>query len=255
MVTYLYCVLARAPADGPPAGLSGVSAAAVRSLLTHEAPGIEAWVSTVDQASLRVTGRPLGAQALLHNEVVEAALATGRTPVPARFGSTFRSDEACASDLAARRVALIDALNRLAGRVEMSILIVPPRLDDPAEYLSLKSAGEPSPGRRYLEVLRARARREVAERSTIDTLAKQVEVALRGIAIAEARSWNTAAGIGSIAHLVSRQDVARYREVISAVHPPDRFRLVLAGPRAPYRFTGSDAFGSGHDSSSPDSNE
>ena len=59
-----------------------------------ERDGLEAWVATIEESTLHASGSALAKLAVAHNEVVDAALATGRTPVPARFGSRFDDDDA-----------------------------------------------------------------------------------------------------------------------------------------------------------------
>jgi hypothetical protein len=253
MVTYLYCVLTPPRVDAPGRGLSGVGGSSVRSLVIGEATGLEAWVSTVDEAVLRVTGRALASQALLHNEVVEAALATGRTPLPTRFGSHFADDERCVEGLARRSASLIDVLGQLAGTVEMSVLLVPSRRAAAKDSAAPPTRDEPSAGRRYLESLREKSHRAERAQRAADTIVARIDAALRGIARAEARS-RTGTGIARIAHLLSGADVHRYREAIGVFAPTDEFRLVISGPRAPYSFVGSAAPQGGHDSSSPNDN-
>src|SRR3982751_5902236 len=109
MSTYLYCVLTP-KADGLPSGLAGIAGAPVRSLLLDGRDPLEAWVATVHDSEIHARGDALVAQALLHNEIVNAALATGRTPAPARYGSRFADDATCLADLARRRDELLSVL-------------------------------------------------------------------------------------------------------------------------------------------------
>src|SRR5512138_3056208 len=125
MPTYLYCVLAPASAEGVPAGLTGIAGSAVRPLTAPGLASLEAWVATINDDALRVSGPELAAQALLHNEIVDAALATGRTPAPARYGSRFPDDAACVADLTHRAPELRTILDHVSGAVEMPTLLVP----------------------------------------------------------------------------------------------------------------------------------
>src|SRR5690349_25109557 len=101
MATYLYCVLAPRRSDAPALRLTGVGGAPVRAIV---GAGLEAWVSTIDDATRVTNGRVMGEQAVLHNDVVEAALATGQTPLPARVGSRYAADVACVAHRQHRRL-------------------------------------------------------------------------------------------------------------------------------------------------------
>ena len=252
MTTYLYCVLAPARADELPRGLTGIGAAPVRSLVSEQMGVLEAWVATIAPAALRVTGEALAAQALMHNEIVNAALQTGRTPAPARYGSRFENDAACIADLASRADLLRDVLHRVAGSVEMPVLIVPsaPR----AAPLAKPDPGEPAAGRRYLEAVRTQTRESERFRSMAELEADRVMLAVRGIIRDETRSY-ASSGVLSVAHLVPRDALARYHSVLAAISPGDSFRLVIGEPRAPYSFAGSNSGSAGHDSSKPTQNE
>lgn len=246
MATYLYCVLTASTAELPPAS-GGVGGAPVRVLPVDDRSSLEAWVATLEEATFRVTGRELARQAILHNEIITAALATGRTPLPARFGSYFPSDAACLSVLETRAAELRASLARLAGLVEMSVLVVPPR----PSVVSEPERQAPGAGRRYLEKLRERARRLEAAHRLRDDVVRSIGDVVRSLAQGETHDVD-ATGIVSIAHLLRRQDVTRYREVVRAIPSRDGIRLIVAGPRAPYSFVDASAFSTGHDSGSPD---
>ena len=252
MPTYLYCVLAPPSAEGVPAGLAGIAGSPVRALT---APGalLEAWIATVDEEALRVSGRALAAQALLHNEVVDAALATGRTPAPARYGSRFPDDAACMADLRRRAGELRAIIDRVAGAVEIPTLLVPHELR--TKSIEKPSSNDAAAGRRYLESIRARVAEDERRRSTAEHEASRLRASLGDLVRDEARSF-TAAGVMSIAHLVSREAVDRYREAMASFAAGENFRVVRGEPRAPYSFASpSSPFPSGHDSGSPSRSE
>jgi hypothetical protein len=249
MPTYLYCVLAPPSAERLPPGLAGIASAPIRVVTVPGLAALEAWVATVDEDSLRVTGRALAAQALLHNAVVEAALATGRTPVPARYGSRFPDDDACIADLARRAGELKKALEHVADAVEMPTLLVPPKLR--TRSLERPSSNDSAAGRRYLESVRTRIADEQRRRSTAEREAARLRATVDDLIRDEARSF-TAAGVMSIAHLVSREGVARYSDAIAAFEPGEDLRVLRGEPRAPYSFASlQDSVGGGHDSGNP----
>ena len=253
MPTYLYCVLARASAEAVPAGLRGIAGGPVRALRTPGLASLEAWVATVDEDALRVSGRALAAQALLHNEIVDAALATGSTPAPARYGSRFPDDAACVADLTRRASELRKILDHVAGTVEMPTLLVPHKLRNTS--IEKPSSREAAAGRRYLESIRARVSDENQQRAAAEREASRVRAIVGDLVRDETQSF-TATGVMSIAHLVSRANVDRYRQAIAAFVPSENFRLIRGEPRAPYSFA-SPRSGShdGHDSGSPSRSE
>src|SRR5262245_43601439 len=98
MAVHLYCMLPRGGRDSGsvPIGLSGIDGAPIRALVVN---GVEAWVSDVDPPRAIPTEGAKGQKLIngvkAHDAVVEAALDTGATPVPARFGQRFDDDDAC----------------------------------------------------------------------------------------------------------------------------------------------------------------
>jgi|GEM_PF-1331830 hypothetical protein len=252
MPTYLFCVLAPAGAEAVPAGLTGIGGTPIRALTAPAPASLEAWVSTITEDALRVSGRDLTAQALLHNEVVNAALALGRTPAPARYGSRFPDDAACVADLTQRAGELRAILDHVAGAVEIPTLLVPRELAAPAN--ERPKPGDPAAGRRYLESLRTRALDADRRRSAAEREASRLRASVGDLVRDEARSF-TAAGVMSIAHLVPMAAMGRYRDAVATFVPAEDFRVVAGEPRAPYSFSSplrSDR--SGHDSGSPSHN-
>ena len=253
MPTYLYCVLAPASAEAVPAGLSGIGGAPIRVLTAPALSPVEAWVATVDEDVLRVRGRALAAQALLHNEIVNAALATGRTPAPARYGSRFPDDGACIANLTERAIELRAILDHVAGAVEIPTLLVPHELR--ATAIDKPSSDDPAAGRKYLQSLRTRVVEQDRRRSAADREASTLRASIGDVVRDEARSF-TATGIMSIAHLVSRGAIDRYRQAMARFVPTGNFRVVMGEPRAPYSFSSPhEGYGGGHDSGSPGCNE
>lgn len=249
MQTYLYCVLAPANADPVPRGLTGIAGAPIRALTVPGSASLEAWVATVDEDALRVSGRALAAQALLHNQVVDAALATGRTPAPARYGSRFPDDAACVANLTGRAAELRTILDRVAGTVEIPTLLVPQERQTTPNRKP--NAGDPAAGRRYLESIRTRVMDENRRRSAAESEASRLRECIGDVVRDETRSF-TAAGVMSIAHLVSRAAIDRYQQAIASFVPGENFRVIRGEPRAPYSFSSPPRGDhSGHDSGSP----
>ena len=253
MATYLYCVLTPPKADALPPGLRGIAAAPVRSVVAPAPTDIEAWVATIEDSALRSSGRELAEQALLHHKVVEAALATGRTPLPARFGARFRDDAACVSRLKEHHGQLDAALRRIAGAVEMTVLLVPnaERVEAGADR---PQRNEPGAGRRYLEAIKMRSQIAERRRAAGDRLTERLASAVAPVIRGEARRADSS-GVVSVAHLVGLNDLDQYRRTVAELSADTAFRIVVAGPRAPYSFAIENAAVAGHDSSSPNHDE
>jgi Gas vesicle synthesis protein GvpL/GvpF len=197
------------------------------------AGGLEAWVSTFTDRDLR---RTVGA-VREHDAVVSAALATGRTPLPARFGQTWPSDLACAASVTQRASELESLLRSFAGLVEMTVCTLLPGMP-PAPRVAARPGDKPGPGTAYLAQLRARADRARRLRTALEGLRARLDRALGSVsrgAVAEIRGSDEALAL-SVAYLVQRADESHFRGIVGQVSHEVAARLVVAGPRAPYSF-------------------
>jgi hypothetical protein len=233
VTTHLYCVLPQAQRGAIPAGLSGVDGGRVRALPFD---GLVAWVSDVER-HLPVSIDGVRA----HDAVVEAALDTGSTPVPARFGQRFESDDACREALERRAVSVETLLTSMQGFVEMTLLLTPStrRMLRDLEPVLPQMAEETGPGvgRRYLESLRSREEATGFIRRSLDVLTKRLTDAAGQFVRASAVEENLARmPFRRLSHLVSRDAILPYKEAIEVVKPTTESRFLLIGPRAPYSF-------------------
>jgi hypothetical protein len=230
MATYLYCLAPAAGATDPaPPLVRGIGGGAVRIL---SAGPVEAWVSTVAEPS------PPTVDAIReHDAVVSAALATGRTPLPARFGQSWPSDDACVASVSQRASDLEPLLRRVAGLVEMTVCTLLPGM--PAALpVPAPPAADSAPGSAYLRQLRARADRERRLRATLEALRARVSRALGPLSrgeVAEIRGSEEALAL-SVSYLVERGGEGDFRRAVDEVAREAAARLVVAGPRAPYSF-------------------
>jgi hypothetical protein len=209
---------------------AGIGGAPVRALLAH---GLELWVSTVPTSAPAVSVQSVRE----HDAVVSAALATGRTPLPARFGQIWPSDDACSTAVTHRAEELQALLHRIAGLVEMTVCTLLPGMSSSAG-VAAAPAGAATPGTAYLKQVRARAEREQHARAALEALRARVTHALGSLArgeAAEIRGSDEALAL-SIAYLIDRGDEAPFRRVVDATAGESAMRLVVAGPRAPYSF-------------------
>ena len=233
MSTHLYCVL---PAKAPvtvPSGLMGVEGGSVRALPVD---GVTAWVSDVER---NIPVSIDGVRA--HDAVVEAALETGSTPVPARFGQRFADDEACRAALVSRGASVESLLASMQGLVEMTIIITPStrrmiRELEPVIPQMLEPATN-GPGRRYLETLRSREAATGAVTHATDGLAQQLADATRHVVRRSlVHQTATPIPIRTISHLIARDDITAFRRAVSGVERGREFQFLVIGPRAPYSF-------------------
>jgi hypothetical protein len=164
----------------------------------------------------------------------------------------FDSDEACARTLIDHRQQLLRTLERVAGAVEISVLVVP-RETAPARA-GRPNGREPGAGRRYLEEIRERADAAAQRRLVVNAEADRVSEAVSKIVRAERRRIDDR-GIVSLAHLVSRDALEQYRRSIAVFKAGESVRILLTEVRAPYSFAELDEMGTGHDSSSPSHDE
>jgi len=233
MSTHLYCVLPQAQRASLPAGLDGIAGARVRVLPVD---GIIAWVSDVER------GVPISIDGVkAHDAVVEAALETGSTPVPARFGQRFESDEACRNALVRQAPSVESLLSTIQGFVEMTLILTPSTkrmIRDLEPVLpEMVSADEPGIGRKYLDTLRAREAKTNEVRYALDTLAERLTESVGGYVKEAASQENLSRSpFRTISHLISREHVMAYQTALRAVHPTSEFRFLVIGPRAPYSF-------------------
>lgn len=255
MPTHLYCLLAADAAEQPPLadvqGVLGLAATRVRRLRVGDKPGIDAWVSTIEEAP-STGGAETAARALAHNAVIDAALATGRTPVPARFGQRFADDADCIADIARRAPTLLALLQRVAGCVEMGVVLAEDRSTAARPEVPNESrvprSSEPHAGRRYLEALRVRAHSDDRARAQAEAALERASSVVRPLVREESRARG-AQGSWSASHLVPRDAVSGYREAIRQLGHVGEFRLIVSGPRGPYSFVSeASAARKGHDS-------
>ena len=155
------------------------------------------------------------------------------TPLPARFGQTFPDDAALGTAVERRREALLRALARVRGAVEMTVRA----LLDPAP-VALGPAPPGESGREYLAWLRKRERKERAARAQADFLHRRISDAVLGVVREEARAPAQSSACSlSVSHLVPRDAVTNYRLTIRALtEGGPQLRLMVSGPWAPYSF-------------------
>ena len=203
-----------------------------------DAGPIVAWVETIAAPIA-----PTVERIRVHDAVTDAALATGTTPIPARFGQIFASDEVCRDALRRRSARLLADLARVDGLVEMRVVA---RLAVPGpaggqgvpEGPVAAENGPGGPGRAYLEELRGRQKLERNMQSISAAVRQRLTETVGAFVRGEAISLDPLpAAVLSASHLVPRDAVSRYRSaLLDATLGPEVERIVVSGPGAPYRF-------------------
>jgi hypothetical protein len=231
MPTRLYCLLPAGSDSAPPeladnlpklapSEARGAQQGDVRALRVG---GIVAWVATTTETRLTREGRRAATEAVRHDRVIALALARDITPVPATLADPYPDDAALIADVGGRTAEIAKSLDRVAGAVEMAVILAP--RDSGSEAVEAQAAAS-GPGRQYLE-----RRRELPAR--LAAAADEIDARLHPIALDSSRRADKDR-VG-LSHLIRRADVDRYR-ALAVAHLSDHCRIVVDGPRAPYSF-------------------
>jgi hypothetical protein len=224
MATYLYCVL---PADAPDPTGRGIDGAALRALRDA---GVCVWVADVSTAP-----RPDLDHIREHDSVIRAAMDTGFTPVPIRFGQVAGSDDDVRSHLASRDYR--PDLERIAGCVEFGIRVLDPDARDPEPDAIDEERAGTGPGAAHMKMLAARMQALQRTRARSLDVARELDGQLTRWARDTRIAPSDRPAGATVAHLVQAAAadtyVARARE-LSHGHPP--LRIVVTGPWPPYSF-------------------
>lgn len=219
MPTYLYCVLPHTEGLVPPP--NGVGGAAVRVVAKGD---LDLWVSDAP-AELSATPEAMRA----HDAVIHAALRAGRTPLPARFGCTFSSDEACAAELARRDDALRPLLHRVWGMVEMTVTTMIPVLPMP----SITRDGVERAG----AAMQMRTDSDRRTRSALEGIRSRLSRAVGPVARSEVATVRGSDPMAlRVAYLIPRDGELDFRAAVAAVERDTAARLLVGGPTPPYDF-------------------
>lgn len=234
MPTYLYCL--RNDSVAPPHGCTGVDGERVRAL---DAAGLMAWVSDVGDSRLAATVERLRA----HDRVCSAALAAGETPLPIRFGQTFATDHAAVQAIGSRRSVLVERLARVAGCVELRLVLTGRRdamrtdAQRPAVEGSRDQPTEkPGPGTAFLRRLAREGREDIAREAECEEARRAITTTGAAALIVEHRRCESRRGVSYFPMLVRRADVDRCREAVRRTLLATGIEPSLLGPFPPYSF-------------------
>jgi hypothetical protein len=232
MATYLYCV--RSDDREVPAGLQGIDGAAVRAIA---AVGLVAWVSDAIGTSVDVTVERVRA----HDAVCAVAVSVGETPLPIRFGQSFSDDDATVAAIDARRPSLEARLARVAGCIEMRIVVTSgsPAAEEPAVgEIDTPDASMPEgPGTAFLRRLARAGRADIAREVSCEDARHAVREAARAL-IVDQQPCETARGVSYFPVLVRREGLNEFLGAVTGILSSQAIDLSVLGPFAPYSFAG-----------------
>jgi hypothetical protein len=191
---------------------------------------LDAWVETVAERAMVASIEAARA----HDAVVMAALATGVTPLPARFNQVFETDEHCRAALAGAAPRITDDLARVRGLVEMRIIV---RLQRPESPVN-ETSDAASPGRAYMQKLQRARELEQIVQTTASAVRRRLTETVGAFVRGEAVTLDPLpAAVLTLSHLVGREEVESYRAALrDTAAGVDIERLVVSGPLAPYQF-------------------
>ena len=232
MPVHLYGVLSAGAV--PPSSVRGLDGEPVRTLSVG---AHAAWVSDIAARTLEATPQRL----LEHDAVLRAALAAEYFVVPSLFGRLHADDASLRAALELSAGSLDEAMALVRGRVEMSMLVVASGMADPGEYErsddTLHDGGQP--GRAHLERIRKQVHAERILRGNASALLQSAARALSELFVAERVVDSPAPPVlAARAHLVARENVARYERTVSleCASADSELRVVVRGPGAAYSF-------------------
>jgi len=234
MATYLYCI--GNDLNTAPPTLPGIDGVPVRAL---HATGLAAWVSHVAEVPVTPTLERMKA----HDAVCAAALEQGETPLPVRFGQTFPDDAAAADAIASRRPTIRERLGRLAGCVELRIVVTRGReVRERGGVVSQdEGAGDlearPGRGTAFLRRLARQGRADLAREVGCEEIRHAVRHGAAAY-IVEQQRCEAARGVAYFPVLVRRSQLGASRAAIAASLPSEGIEAALLGPFPPYSFTG-----------------
>jgi hypothetical protein len=194
-----------------------------------------------------VTGRvtdddaPMTVENVLHHEAVVEAVRKQGPALPVRFGTMFRDESSIAEALAERYDVLAADLQRLGGKVELSLTAIwaEPSNDPPHEPWQTDAvpAGRGA-GANYLLERAARVRRDDALTQRARGVAQDLDGVLGWLALERRVSLLPTPKIAvRAAYLLDPASVSAFRAAFESIRGSrGELRVLLTGPWPPYSF-------------------
>jgi hypothetical protein len=203
---------------------------------------IEQPLETITAGSLRIIASPVPDRqdlvappvdaVLTFRSVVEAAFSAGPV-VPLRFGTVAKSPEHAASLVREKEMTYSDLLPRLEGCVEMGVSVEREEAEAGTREGSGLSA-EQRPGTTYL---RRKQQQRARERAQVEAVALPLQHAVaERITDVTLSAPMVSEGRVSLAFLIPRGQVKRFRQTVGRVQVPGTSSIEIVGPWAPYSF-------------------
>ncbi len=220
---YLYAITDRPelPVPAEP-GLEGTS------LFGLAYRDIVAVVSSLDTAKVSPTEDNLWR----HEAIVEALMAD-RAVLPVRFGTVLADEAAVQATLAVHYADFVASLNRVRGRVELSLRV----LWD-FEFRISNFEFRPDSGQAYLMARLEEERQRQAWRQRAEALAAELHTPLGRLAVESTRQvLVTPRLLLTAAYLVERDQVVAFRQQVEALSPAyPALHFLCTGPWPAYNF-------------------
>jgi hypothetical protein len=180
-------------------------------------------------------------EVLAFRSVVEAVFRAGPV-VPLRFGTVAESPQHAASLVRENETTYLDLLPRLQGRVEMGISVEMEEADasekgqplEAEESQAAESGESERPGTTYLRRKQQQlAQERVRFEEIVSPFQRNVTEQIEGVALG---TPTASRGRVSLAFLIPRGEVDRFRETVKQVGAPEAASVDVVGPWAPYSF-------------------
>lgn len=236
---YVYC-LARDVVAGPNAFPPGLNGADVYHISFER---ISALISDVDSVGTRHAAPLVSEQnALVHQEVVDAALRLSKSVIPCRFGTLFPDDEKILTLLKERYTRLHDRLMKLAGKIEVSVQTIFKRQSDSKSLPEVAHSGTPEQkdaGVSYLLGKKEKhdAVKELEEEA--DRFSQELNQAMSPFwsdVKVQKRSTDDRLLLG-VCYLVDEQELPSFKSAYQRFNRENPgLKLLYTGPWAPYTF-------------------
>lgn len=180
-------------------------------------------------------------EAVMHHEAVVEAVRQQGPALPVRFGTLLRDAASVASALAERYDALVDDLQRLGDKVELSLTAIwstEPLGSEPAPALDAPANGHQSAGAHYLKARAAELRRHEGLEERARTIAERLDHTLSGHSLERRVSLLPKSRIAiRTAYLLEPSGVGAFRAAVETVRRTlTEMRVLLTGPWPPYTF-------------------
>jgi hypothetical protein len=160
-----------------------------------------------------------------HSAVIASVVDRGRDVLPVRFGTVVSGRSQLRRVVQARQEELSQALERVKGRVQMTVRVP---IDEPRAAAS----GSAVRGASYL-----RARAALERQRARNPLVRAIQRAAKPFVRASRVEWRAGPpALVSVHHLVARSRIEQYRDAVGQAMQARRAEGAVSGPWAPFAF-------------------